>query len=204
MNSEFISEQSLDTEGRIELKAPLSFEKYHSFCGGFDFFSKDFKVVFPERVVHNTYFDTLDLKLLEASKEGEFTRAKIRFRHYNEDKHGQLEFKIKDGRLIRKMIRKLPCLEDSLFEIQKEIVKQAQVQNKIGLKEATFPVIKNSYSRQYLEHASGIRMTIDTNLKYQRSTSIPEVGSELAINDNVYALLEWKFAPKLINEFNEK
>ena len=64
-------------------------------------------------------------------------------------------------------------------------------------------MLRNSYSRKYLEHKSGIRMTIDTNLKFHPISGMPAIGSQIKIDNSAFAVIEWKFEPSMVNEFNE-
>jgi hypothetical protein len=188
--------------GRIELKAPLTTREFLVFRDWFKFFFSEFKPTFPTRKIHNIYFDTIDLKLLEASREGEFKRGKVRLRTYNQDQNSQLEFKVKDGTIVKKIIFPVPSSNSNFQKVQSEIVKQAADHGLLEMMEATHPVLINSYDRQYFENQNGIRMTIDRNVLFRPSNEFASVGSELNFTQSTEAIVEWKFAPDLTDTFN--
>ena len=120
--------------------------------------------IFPERKVFSIYFDTFDFKDFIDSEEGTVPRKKIRLRYYNQifkklytrkKINGSIEIKrTQDFNREKRCIKIFDNIQNSI-EFAKNFLKQKR-----------FPVCAISYDRKYYQSFSGIRITIDNNIKY--------------------------------------
>ena len=121
---------------------------------------------YPTRNIFSIYFDTINLKDFIDSEEGTVPRKKIRLRYYNIK---SLNFK--ENEIIK-----------SFLEIKRtlDISRNKQVIKIIDAFENSIKTAKNflnrkrepkcaiSYNRKYYRSFSGIRITIDNNIKYYK------------------------------------
>ena len=125
-----------------------------------------FSELYPDRVVNNIYFDTVDLTTFRQNVDGVNQRKKFRLRWYgaitNEIEEAQFEIKIKHNELGTKEVTKVGAAQ--LHEIEK----LTQIANKLSNNFAPlYPVLLNAYLRSYYGSADGrFRVTIDRELQY--------------------------------------
>jgi len=122
--------------------------------------------LYPDRTIHNIYFDTEDLVTYQSNVDGDFHRKKFRVRWYGEDVNAvtspNLEIKIKQGELGSKKVSPV-----EVFSL-KEISGLSQcVGDRLQAIYNPIPVLLNSYKRSYLTTPDRkFRITIDWDLKY--------------------------------------
>lgn len=117
-----------------------------------------FRTAYPDRLVRNVYFDTLDYFCYHAHVMGVEARAKWRLRAYDQGPWHTLEEKRKRGDHGDKL-RHDPAAAARAFETLTSAV--------IGERDL-FPVLENTYAREYFHApAWGIRATLDTNLRFR-------------------------------------
>lgn len=125
-----------------------------------------FRELYPDRVVNNIYFDTVDLMTFRQNVDGVNQRKKFRLRWYGEEtsviRDAQFEIKIKHNELGTKVVSKVG--DATLYEIEK----LSKIANKLSNNFAPlFPVLLNAYLRSYYGSADGrFRITIDRTLRY--------------------------------------
>jgi len=150
--------------------------------------SAGFRKAFPNRLVNNIYFDTIQLKAGADNLAGISNRTKLRYRWYDEELKGKLEFKIKKNALGSKTF--IPLQNIGHLDNLQTALKDALPAN-----QDLFPVLQNRYKRRYYIDASNkYRLTIDSDISYK----IPDdsnQGLELtnAQFKNDHIILEIKF-----------
>lgn len=130
-----------------------------------------FRPIFYPRRVWSMYFDTFNLDYYQQNELGSRQRKKVRVRWYEHDNQVspvQLEVKIRDGEVSRKVVYKLKekvtslsiaTLKNKLSEWLKMVAEESNT-----LK----PVVVNSYLRQYFKSGRyQSRVTIDSDLQFQ-------------------------------------
>ncbi len=131
-----------------------------------------FRVAFPRRQVNNIYFDTPDRRLADEHIQGVAQRAKLRFRWYGDTwvtPGGQLEVKIKEGQLSRKLIHPITARLNLLAQQWREIMGALHTECPEGIAGhlgRLSPVLINQYQREYFISAEGtLRLTLDYQLR---------------------------------------
>lgn len=125
-----------------------------------------FSSLYPDRSIHNIYFDTPHLACLNDNLGGVNTRKKYRVRWYGEDIktiiNPTLEIKYKENELGGKTLLDIPAF--SLSDIQ---ALQQEVNQKIPQQHTLQPVLLNSYQRSYWATSDKkFRITVDSNLRF--------------------------------------
>jgi SPX domain protein involved in polyphosphate accumulation len=124
-----------------------------------------FIIPYPDRVVNNIYFDSIDFSKLRENRDGISKRVKIRYRWYgalNQFQKGILEFKQKENLLGKKVKKELDLsnikdLQDLVQIIRKET----------NAEKPLLPVLMNRYKRSYFETTDGkYRLTVDEDLEF--------------------------------------
>lgn len=134
---------------------------------------------YPDRVVRNVYFDTLDRYSYNAHVVGVEARSKWRLRAYDQGPWKTLEEKRKIGDHGDKVY----------FDPKKAIEAYQNHQGVIIAERELFPVLENYYLRRYFHSPLwGIRVTIDSNMNFSRP------GSQVWQQDVEYsAIVEVKY-----------
>ena len=155
--------------------------------------SLGFSVAYPERIVHNIYFDTFDYMAYAENLAGISQRTKVRYRWYGESgtpEPGKLEIKRKRNQYGWKLNFKVPEAPwtegDTWNDIRRSITEQADNEASVWLEQNPFPVMINRYRREYYLSACGrIRITLDFDQQvwdqrfrsqpsFQRTANLPE------------------------------
>ncbi|MBP7821737.1 MAG: VTC domain-containing protein [Saprospiraceae bacterium] len=144
---------------------------------------------FPDRRIHNVYFDTIDYQCYQDNKAGNSDRTKIRFRWYDDyQQRGNWELKIKQGLVSKKETIPSACTTPALKALKNEI---GNID--LGFKIDLFPTLYNTYARKYFESFDRkIRITIDFDLKFCHPEAILD-ASLLAPLPHI--LMEIKYDP---------
>jgi hypothetical protein len=150
-----------------------------------------FRTAYPTRFVNNIYFDTEELGAYNDHLSGSASRQKLRFRWYQPLSglvNGQLEVKRKDSRLGSKVTQKIQGIDlsqDSWEIIRKKMIAQTRDELQLLVK-STFPILINSYKRDYFVSADGItRVTLDYGMAAwdQRMVQCPNLRYRMPINN---------------------
>ncbi len=159
------------------------------FFYGIGFFKK-----YPDKKIKSIYFDDENLSFAKANINGELYRIKPRLRWYNDDTNKiNHEFKIKIGFNSYKSITDKFFLKDASLKDNIKLTKKFYDEDfDLNLRET----ISISYNRTYLEHVSGVRLTIDQNI-FSKETSKNKFYSM------PYEVLEFKYNNILDNYFRE-
>ena len=142
---------------RLEEKIPMTKLEGMQFLNSLSK-EKNFKHLYPQRIVHSLYFDTLKKDSFNDSEEGIIPRKKIRIRKYINSKEKNFFKEIKIN-LIEGRFKTSKKIEDSEKE---NLLINGYFDDYYGL---VFPVLSIEYTRQYF-FKSGIRITYDSNIKY--------------------------------------
>lgn len=121
--------------------------------------TQDFVEDHAPNFVNNTYYDNNAMSALFENINGDFCRRKYRVRFYNNDKEKILETKIKLGNGGFKERRLISQDELEVF------LRENQLR----------PVISNQYFRRYYVNSKSVRITVDSQLRFQRPGSILNV-----------------------------
>ncbi|MCB0661825.1 MAG: VTC domain-containing protein [Saprospiraceae bacterium] len=120
---------------------------------------------YPDRIVNNIYFDSIDFSKLRENRDGISKRVKIRYRWYGglEDfRTGILEFKQKENLLGKKEKAELDLKE--VHDLQ-DLVQMVRAVTKS--EKPLLPVLMNRYRRSYFETTNGTyRITVDDDLEF--------------------------------------
>lgn len=140
--------------------------------------------------VNNLYFDK-DLSSFNENIEGISERTKYRFRWYDKQEIF-LEEKIKKAGIGFKNRR--PTGFHRIEDIDLSIYKKLKGLN---------PVVQNRYLREYFINLKGIRITLDSIIKFKQPNSLRVVNSNLNIMEIKYSI-ENQPDKKLLNSLNLK
>ena len=150
-----------------------------------------FRPIYHERQVNNVYFDTIDLRFLEANLQGTANRKKYRLRWYDdpasETVSGQLELKKRVGQLVEKHIWSQGKTSVSNWLDGSAIPTGIpdSVNNELKCLQAT---LLSGYTRQYFLSVDGkFRLTVDCNQWWQNLIE----GSEW--EDHRQVIIELKY-----------
>ncbi len=87
----------------------------------------------------------------------------------------KLEYKIKNGRLSKKITLTVPKLRDKILNSNQSIIRKIIVQrckknslNHYFLKNHFFSKLMTTYNRKYFENSKGLRVTIDSKIDFRR------------------------------------
>jgi SPX domain protein involved in polyphosphate accumulation len=133
-----------------------------------------FRVAFPDRVIHNLYLDTADLRLYRDHLRGIVQRRKYRIRWYDgKRKKAKLEIKMKHAHLGTKESYKLKGFDPDAFQAPSDLQAFLAGQNlPVDLRLLTselVPALRNRYRRSYYLSLDGqFRLTIDSGLTFFR------------------------------------
>jgi len=153
--------------------------------------SSAFRTAYPTRLVNNIYYDTEELGAFNEHISGSARRKKMRFRWYHNIAaivDGRLEVKRKDAMLGSKVAQNI--LGINLAKDTWKIIRQKmldQTSDEIHmLVQSTFPILINSYQRDYYVSADGItRVTLDYDMQAwdQRMATGPNKRNSIPLND---------------------
>ena len=161
------------------------------------------KTTFPERRVRSIYLDTPTLSDYYDSISGISRRQKTRLRWYNNASDKLvLEKKEKRNHLSNKSTVGLenPC--HTVPRLKSDLLALAEY-NYPHLSKITadsyHPILEVSYLRNYFELRHGIRMTIDTDIRYRK---LYPLVSERRVSSPVDYLVEFKYLPNNAASFS--
>ena len=139
----------------------------------YELLSCGMKCLYPERIVHSSYYDTNDLIFYNQSNEGILPRKKIRIRNYNDDKNFYKETKI--------------TAEEGRYKFSKKIINiidfQKMIDKDYGI---IIPTLEVTYNRQYFL-LNNLRITFDFLIKFKDLRS--SISKEISEN---YSVMEIK------------
>ena len=160
---------------------------------------------YPPRRVNTLYLDDSRLQGVRDNLAGLPDRAKYRIRWYGDGADGiarQLRFEIKtrSGRVGNKYAARMPELEADflhtpladLMPAITEVLGSNWPETALPATQL-LPMLFVYYDREYFEDASGVRLTIDTNVHY-RSVQLTDTLAGLPGTGNDAVIAELKFA----------
>lgn len=117
---------------------------------------------YPDRLVRNIYFDTIDRYSFNAHVVGVEARSKWRLRAYDQGTWQSLEEK-----------RKIGDHGDKYYLDPTNAIKAYQDNHGVIVSERElFPILENRYLRRYFHSPIwGIRVTLDTDMQFSRPSS---------------------------------
>ena len=194
------------TEFRIETKYIVNSRDLNQFIYQINKFG--FIKIYPSRYINSLYYDDALLSSVTENIAGITPRNKYRIRWYSSKNNNknfgwQFEKKIKNGELGYKEICKLKedFDEQNDFSFRNLISKYKIISNLVNIK--IEPKLICNYLRNYYENNSGIRLTIDSKLrftKFSQKTNLQDLASWQYTNLNI---IELKFKPEKRREISE-
>jgi SPX domain protein involved in polyphosphate accumulation len=180
-------------EKRYEKKYVCDVYRFNNFLSWIYNFT-DIKKKYSKRNIKSIYFDNYNFDSAKDNLIGLSNREKVRLRWYNDDL-GQsiLEIKKKIDNYNQKNrqtieFKKKNIFDYNVFSLMKELNTQTK---KISEKNLT-PIILISYDREYYENINGIRLTIDSNLTFNRILGSNKINFSKRIKYPRY-IIELKF-----------
>ena len=190
---------------RYEIKFVLNETAYAAFMSWM-FAVTRCRKKFPERTVNSIYFDDIEFSSIKDNLSGLPDRLKTRLRWYQNEAKGValppvLEEKIRSGRLGSKNTLKLNSVSEDIEKMPLTDV-MACLRSELPLdhdlsRHHFSPVLNVSYSRQYFEDVTGLRITIDEKIRFRSNFSLAR-----SLNTHRYVqyqsrIAELKFDPRL-------
>tara|TARA_B110000977_G_scaffold188170_1_gene256090 strand:+ start:2462 stop:3064 length:603 start_codon:yes stop_codon:yes gene_type:complete len=121
-------------------------------------FSRNAKILYPNRIIKSLYFDNSSGDMYRDSIEGSTPRKKIRVRNYPNNKNNSLYFEIKISS-IEGRFKTSKTIQEKEFEQFKKV---GFFDKKYGV---CRPQIYVSYDREYFQ-LDDVRIVIDQNINY--------------------------------------
>lgn len=192
-------------QGAQELRREIKFVAYdtgyHRILHWLKLNPAGFWSQYPDRIVNNIYFDTMELSAYAENLSGIASRSKVRYRWYGDTRipcAGTLEIKRKRNQFGWKIRYPIKCAPyapgDEWRQIRAALMDQLPADGRYWLQQASLPVLINRYRRRYLISADqSIRATIDTDNTVwdQRSKRWPDLES--AGRPSSVLIVEFKF-----------
>jgi hypothetical protein len=177
------------TDPRYEIKIPLQKGQLNEFNTYIRNNSKvRLKKVYSNRKVNSIYLDDDDLSSYADNVAGISRRIKRRFRWYDNDLNSIVfENKIKKNKASIKQSERI------INKGSRPPVNRKDVRGLLhkSISSKFFPNLEVNYQREYYELGFGIRMTIDTEMKFRKLH--PIVQSKFT-SSPVYAVVEFKYS----------
>ena len=193
---------------RYEIKFVLNEQALTSFMSWM-YLHTDCRKKYPNRVVNSIYFDDVNFSSVRDNLAGVPNRLKTRLRWYQSGEQNVssipiLEQKVKAGRLGSKSAVKIHRLKDTLYSstfmmIIKKIKQDLPHDHFFSL-EYLVPTLNVSYTREYYENSSGLRITVDQEIKFQSHLAMHhKLGSAKHMTYRS-KIVELKFDPSYKND----
>ena len=171
-------------------------------------FNTTARTAYPDRRVNSLYCDDLGFSSVRDNLAGVSDRRKIRLRWY-QDINGiatglpVFELKVRNGRLGRKISFKLPEIISDLMELDLRDL-MIEVNKELAAKELIFddyltPTLQVSYVRSYYEDLYGLRITMDSDIRFNGVSPHQKLGTTLNTR-YPYKVMEIKFPPSMKND----
>ncbi len=167
---------------------------------------------FPSRYVNSLYFDDVSFQSVRDNLAGVSQRRKMRLRWYgvqgiNTDGIPNLELKYRDGRLGNKKVYSIPSIKYDLLNIKvkdilpeiKNHLEKNDISSTMLFDDYYVPSLFVSYKREYMEEYSGLRITIDKEIKFYHPGSYLKLSQTSAYEYSSY-VMELKFPVELKNK----
>ncbi|MBT6586378.1 MAG: VTC domain-containing protein, partial [Gammaproteobacteria bacterium] len=176
---------------RLEVKVPLDYNQYLELPSILNNLGVYPRRQYSDRWVNSIYLDSLALTNYLENVIGLSNRQKIRFRWYDSLEQISIERKQKTNKSSNKQSAKLSNIK-ALRPDHAVAIGQLELENPqlLAYTLSLAPTLEVSYLRSYYEIASGIRMTIDRNMKF-RSLSHP--ADKKMTNSPVASVVEFKY-----------
>ena len=155
-----------------------------------------------KRRVNSIYFDDVDFSSVRDNLAGISQRKKLRLRWYGNQENSLpfFEVKTKNGRLGSKTFFPIKSIENTILDINIDKIASKCIkdllEHGIVFDEYLTPTLQVNYEREYYETHDGIRITIDSDIKFsdtQLHTTIYENNSF----PYPYKIMEIKFKPSM-------
>lgn len=187
------------TDLRIEIKYVVNSNILNKFI--YEINKYGFMKIYPFRYINSLYYDDLLLSSVTENLAGITPRNKYRVRWYfskyeSKEFGWQFEKKIKNGELGYKKICKLKkdFYKENDFSYNNLVSNNKNISNLVNIN--IEPKLICNYLRNYYENNTGIRITVDSNIKFKnfsQKNNIKDLG--LWQYSNFY-IIELKFSPE--------
>lgn len=148
--------------------------------------------IYPDRQIHNIYFDTATLSTYWDNVNGVAQRKKYRVRWYGDDPHDiqrpHFEIKGRQNELGTKVVRRIDDFQlDRLRFLTRLVNEQPEATGRLQ------PVLMNAYRRAYYGTSDGrYRLTIDWDIRYF-GLMLAQRFTRYTIRDENATVLELKY-----------
>ncbi len=188
---------------RVEIKYPLTREQLYAFRVWHKKNGLLFKKQYPDRMVHSIYFDDVDLKDYGKNVEGMAQRKKVRIRWYGgerEEVRARLEIKKRINTVNSKEVQDLGDKKlriEPLGSLWARVRERLEAEMRNQAQGILFPAIYNRYQREYYTAHANIRMTVDTDMRFEKLFFKRQRSNHL-LASRMAAVLEVKY-PREVN-----
>lgn len=186
-----------ETELRIENKYIVNSNSLNKFL--YEINKYGFIKIYPYRYINSLYYDDPLLSSVNENIAGITPRNKYRIRWYNDKSESrsfgwQFEKKIKKGELGYKKICKLKenFYKDKDFSYKNLVFNHKIISQLVNIK--LEPKLICNYKRSYYEDIDGIRITIDSKLRFKNFSNKTNQKNSLWHYSNLN-IIELKFKP---------
>lgn len=164
-----------------------------------------FYKAYPDRIVNNIYFDSLNHRSYSDNISGASSRVKVRYRWYGssiQPTEGALEIKCKRNQYSWKIIyglKNFPDWQDKSWrELRAEMIERLPVDSRKWLDSYPVPVLINRYNRKYfISRNENVRVNLDSNLSIYDQSRKPYPNYSFKTNLPKIFVLEVKFPREL-------
>jgi hypothetical protein len=189
-------------EARLEIKFVAAATERHAIREWLRRHSAGFVDAYPDRTVHNVYFDTYDYTSFVDNLSGASTRTKVRYRWYGTSlapDAGWLEIKQKRnyfGWKQRDAVAESPYRDRFDWrQIRQSVLDQVSPETGIWLEATPQPVMANRYARQYfVDTGNTVRVTLDTEQAVWDQRLGPRPNFHRRANLPDLLIVEFKFS----------
>ena len=187
---------------RYETKVPLQYQQYRELKSVLFQMGLYPRIAYPDRLVHSIYLDTPEFVNYHDNVAGISRRSKTRLRWYGiEAGNLALEEKRKIGKVSDKWTIELDnpdkLLPRDRYSLQ-SLLRRNIVESFVRISPVYQPTLEVSYNRSYMVFNSGIRMTIDRDIKYRK---LWPNASQMFRRSPVDCVLEFKYSITQKTEF---
>ncbi len=159
-----------------------------------------FQTTFPDRRVNNIYFESPDWSNYAENQSGVSNRCKCRIRWNGnslQPDHARFEVKRRRNSTGDKLVQDIDDSDSLLVNgvggLYRQLRSRLDPRNRLYLDQCHHPILYNCYQRKYLGSPSGIRLTIDTDLKFLKPEQLVNTTPKMARMRQFHAILEFKY-----------
>jgi SPX domain protein involved in polyphosphate accumulation len=202
---------TVPAETRCEIKFVANELEFHRLNLWLQQHPSCFYKAYPDRLVNNIYFDSLNHRSYSDNISGASSRIKVRYRWYGssiQPVEGALEIKCKRNQYSWKIVYGLNQFPDwrdkSWRKLRSEMIERLPVDARKWMDSHPVPVLINRYNRKYfISRNENVRVTLDSDLSVYDQSRKPTPNYSLKTNLPKIFVLEVKFPRELRDEASQ-